>query len=82
MSGATPIVEYSKSADALYVRFRDGEAARTESLDDRRMIDWAADGATLGIEFLDVSGGIDLDRIPERAAVQDALRDSNLPVNV
>jgi len=33
-------------------------------LDDLRMLDRAADGTLVGVEFIDVSGGIDLHDLP------------------
>ena len=69
-------VHYDATVDALYISFRrraDGDVARTAHLDERRLIDYDADGRPLGAEFLDASAGIDLDGIPEAARVHATL---------
>ena len=70
------LVSYDATVDALYISFRrraDGDVARTARLDERRLIDYDADGRPLGAEFLDASAGIDLDGIPEAATVHATL---------
>lgn len=74
MTPSLPHAEYSPRADALYVQLTAGGVARTVSLDDRRMIDLDADGVVVGVEFLDVRAGIDLDSIPFRHQVEEAIR--------
>lgn len=54
-------VQFDQDADALYVRLLQGNVARTISLDDHRLVDVGDDGSVLGVEFIDVSGGIDLE---------------------
>ena len=53
-------VEYDEAADCLYVGLRAAEIAKTISLGDRRMIDVDGAGQFIGIEFTDVSAGVDL----------------------
>ena len=48
----------------------DTEAARTRSLDDRRLIDLDADGEVAAIEILDASAGVDLRNVPSRQEVE------------
>ena len=77
-----PYVEFSEGADAVYVYFSDERSHRTQMLDDRRMIDWAADGRLVGVEFLDVSAGVNLHDMPERERVEALIRGLGLPVLV
>jgi uncharacterized protein YuzE len=82
MNTATPYAEYSETADALYVYFSDEPSDRTESLDDRRMIDWTGDGRLVGVEFLDVSAGVDLNGVPHSDQIASLLGEMNLKVRV
>lgn len=71
------IVRYDDEADALYVYFRaiePGGVKRTRMLDDRRNIDYDADGQPVGVEFLCVREGISLDGIPRAEEIASALR--------
>ena len=49
-----------KDVDALYIRFSDARVAGGRELDDRRHLDLDGDGGFIGIEFLNVSEGVDL----------------------
>jgi uncharacterized protein YuzE len=60
---------YDEAADAVYVYFERRAVDHTDELSDRVNVDFASDGAAVGVEFLDVSLGIDLDRVPHRAEV-------------
>ncbi len=66
----TQRAEYDKTADAVYVYLTDAEVAKTRMLDDYRNIDLDAAGGVVGVEFLGVSGGIDLRDIPFRGTVE------------
>ena len=48
-------IEYSKTADALYVYFREVEAARSEDVQEGIVVDFGDEGQLVGIEILDVS---------------------------
>jgi uncharacterized protein YuzE len=66
-----PHARFSPTADAIYVYLNDQPVTFTKELDDYRLIDYSADGAVAGIEFLGVSGCIDLSDIPfEKTAGQ------------
>ena len=52
--------------DALYVQLRDTEYARGQEVDDARHIDLDINGEVLGIRFLYVTEGVDLDCVPDR----------------
>ena len=53
-------IEYSKTADALYVYFREIEVARSEDVQDGVVVDFDDDGQIVGIEILDVSSKLSL----------------------
>jgi uncharacterized protein YuzE len=71
---------YDEQADAVYVQFRRSSVTRTEELSDRVAVDYDADGRPLGIEFLNVSSGIDLDQVPRRAQVAKLLEERHFKV--
>ncbi|MDE2060561.1 MAG: DUF2283 domain-containing protein [candidate division NC10 bacterium] len=48
-------IEYSKSADALYVYFKQAEVAKSKELEEGVVLDLDADGHLIGIEILDAS---------------------------
>ena len=54
-------LDYDEQGDTLYVGLLDVSVAKTEPLDDHRLVDYGADGSVIGVEFIDVSGGIDAD---------------------
>ena len=73
MSGFRPYARYSPTADAIYVYLSNKPIAFSHRLDDYRLIDYSADGAVVGVEFLGISGGIDRNDLPlspsDRAAI-------------
>lgn len=71
---------FSERADAAYVYLREGEVARTQSLDDYRNLDIDTNGNVLGVEFLGVSAGVSLDGIADAATVRRLLHDCDLRV--
>jgi len=75
-------VTYDRDADVLYVQLREGESARQQHLGDLRIIDLAEDGTVLGIEFIDVSGGVDLRDLPFAETVERLIHDSGHPVRL
>jgi uncharacterized protein YuzE len=60
---------YDEAVDAVYVYFERRDVERTDQLSERVNVDYAADGSAIGVEFLDVSLGIDLDNVPHREDV-------------
>ena len=58
------MITYSETADALYVQLQESEVAKTVPFDDLRIVDYAADGSVVGVEFLDASDGLDLRGLP------------------
>jgi uncharacterized protein YuzE len=81
MGEFVPYAEYSKKADALYVYLSAGnEVTLTRELDSSRMIDYAPSGAVHGVEFLDVSEGIDLRDIPERETIEKIVEEYHIRI--
>ena len=58
-------IKFYPEEDAIYIRIFDLEIAYGKDLDDRRHLDFSQDGRVVGIEFLTVSDGVDLDDIPD-----------------
>lgn len=51
-------IEYSKTADALYVYFKQGEVAKSKEVEEGVVVDLDAEGHIIGIEVLDASSRI------------------------
>ena len=70
-------VTYDSSVDALYVSFRErsaGDVSRPVRLDDRRLVNYAADGEPLGVELLGPREmGIDLTGLPRASEIASTL---------
>jgi uncharacterized protein YuzE len=75
-------VRYDQEADALYVQLNDLRSARTTPVDDLRLIDYSADGRVVGVEFLEVSGGIDLSALPFMHRMEELIRDRGLDIRI
>lgn len=75
-----PSVEHDEEADALYVLLGAGEIAKTKNFGDLRMVDYAADGTVIGVEFLNVSDGIELDELPCEEQLAELIAPLNLKV--
>jgi uncharacterized protein YuzE len=67
-------VELDSKADAAYVELSRVAVDRQVQLDAARVLDLAADGSVVGVEFLSPSRGVSLDGIPRAAEVGRALR--------
>ncbi len=48
-------IEYSKTADALYVYFREAEVSKSTEIQEGVVVDFDSDGNLVGIELLDAS---------------------------
>jgi uncharacterized protein YuzE len=75
-----PRVSYDRTVQALYVRLADAPYDHGEDLDEDRRVDYAADGTPIGVEFLDVDEGVNLDGVPRAAEIAEALRPLGLKV--
>jgi len=67
-------VEVDRKADAAYVELSRGDVDRQTLLDGARILDLAADGSVVGIEFLSPSLGVNLAGIPRDSEIGRALR--------
>jgi uncharacterized protein YuzE len=67
-------VEHDLRHDTAYVTFAAGVSVRQVALGGGRVVDYAADGSVLGVEFLAPSQGLDLDGLPRPAEVARAAR--------
>ena len=56
---------HDPDVDAIYLKLLDTEYGGGREVDGRRHINLDKDGNVLGIQFLDVSDGVDLDGLPE-----------------
>ena len=75
------MITYSETVDALYVKLQDkAEIKKTVPYDDSRIVDFAADGSVVGVEFLAARAGIDLTGIPERERLEAPIRSLNFPI--
>ena len=66
-------VQVDSEAGSLYVRLNQSAVHRTRTFGDFRMVDYAAAGGIVGVEFLQINGGIDLDGLPEHRRLHTAL---------
>lgn len=48
-------VTYDREADALYIRLRDGDVAKTSDVEEGLALDYDNEGALIGIEILRAS---------------------------
>ena len=70
-----PLVR-DEAADSLYVFLVDLPVEHCEALDERRSIEYGADGIVVGVRFAAVSRGVRLDGLPSRRKVEAVLRAS------
>ncbi len=88
-------IEYSHTADALYVYFREVEAARSDDIAEGVVVDFDAQGQIVGIEILDVSSrlsakdlvNVTIENLPvemaeRRAAEEDEPRKAEIRAEV
>jgi len=72
--------KHDEAADAVYVELRNEPYSYGKDLDDSRRVDYGSDDVPVGIEFLNVSLGVNVDDLPEQAAVGRLLEEHNLKV--
>jgi uncharacterized protein YuzE len=68
-------LEYDPEADAMYVWLAPvgTTSARSEALDDGRIVDYDDNERPVGVEFLGVSKGVDLLSVPDAVAIAELL---------
>ncbi|MEX0683449.1 MAG: DUF2283 domain-containing protein [Dehalococcoidia bacterium] len=82
MTTFRPYAKHDPDADAIYVVLLDADVTRSHTLDDFRIIDYSDDRRVVGVEFLGVGGGIDLQDIPHREKVEKAIHELNLGIKI
>jgi uncharacterized protein YuzE len=69
------MVRYDAEVDAMYVEFDRPEGPiETDRIDERRLVDYDEHEQPVGVEFLFVRKGLNLDGIPRADEVRAALR--------
>ncbi len=66
-------VQVDSEVGSLYVRLNQSAVHRTRTFGDFRMVDYDAAGGIVGVEFLQINGGIDLDGLPEHRRLHTVL---------
>lgn len=66
-------VNVNDAGDILYVRLSDAAIHTTREFGDYRMVDYDSQGHVVGVEFLQIAGGIDMDGLPENRRLQTVL---------
>lgn len=69
-------IEYSKTADALYVYFREVKVSKSKEVEEGVIVDFDRKGHIVGIEILDAShrlkpaelANVDIENLPTRKA--------------
>ncbi len=66
----------------MYIQFDDREVAYSENISRGREydrgVDYAADGTPVGVEFLNVSRGVDLTDVPRADEIARLLRENEI----
>lgn len=72
-------IEIDTSVDAAHVTVADRDVDRTVEVDERRRMDYAADGALVGLEFLDSTRGVDLQGLPFQRELEQLFGEQHIP---
>ena len=79
-------IQHDQSVDALYIEFNVRLVAYTDDISRHgyyeRGIDYAADGTPVGVEFLNVSRGVDLTGVPHADEIARLLSEHNFRILV
>ena len=73
-------VRFDRKGDVAYVEFSTADSARHVALDDATIIDYAADGSVVGVEFISPSRGVNLAGVPRAAEIEREVRRLGLPI--
>ena len=71
---------FDRKDDVACVEFSSTDSARQIALDDARIIDYAADGSVVGVEFISPSRGVNLAGVPHAADIEREVRRLGLPL--
>jgi uncharacterized protein YuzE len=73
-------IDYDRRHNAAYFGFSTLAAVRQAKLDDARIVDYAADGSVVGVEFISPSRGVNLADVPYAAEIEREARRLGLPI--
>jgi uncharacterized protein YuzE len=73
-------VEFDRRHDAAYFAFSAAAAVRQVKMDNARIVDYAADGSVVGVEFISPSRGVNLEGVPRAADIEREVRRLGLPI--
>ena len=71
---------FDREHDVAYVEFSSADSARQIALDDATIVDYAADGSVVGVEFISPSRGVNLSGVPRAADIEREVRRLGLPI--
>jgi uncharacterized protein YuzE len=71
---------FDRKDDVAYVEFSTADSARQVALDDATILDYAADGSVVGVEFISPSRGVSLAGVPRAAEIEREVRRLGLPI--
>lgn len=66
-------VRVDREASMAYVRLTAAKILYTENFGDHRLVDYDETDEVVGVEFIGIDGGADLDGLPEAERVRAAL---------
>ena len=75
-----PELNHDPDADAAYVLLSEKPYDHGSFLDENRRLDYAEDGTLIGVEFLYVSEGADVTRVPGHARIAKLLEEHGIRV--
>lgn len=71
---------YDPEVDCAYIYINKLPHSYTRSIDEVRLVDYAADGTVIGIELLYVGSGVDVAGLPYAQEVAELLRSHGVQV--
>ncbi len=73
-------VEFDRQHDAAYFAFSAADSVRQVKMDNARIVDYAADGSVVGVEFISPSRGVNLAGVPRASEIEREVRRLGLPI--
>lgn len=81
-AGETVKTTYDRKHDVAYFEFSGADSERQIALDGATIVDYAADGTVVGVEFISPSRGVNLAGVPRAAEIEREVRRLRLPVRI
>jgi len=66
-------VRVDHEASMMYIRLTPAEIRYTEDFGDDRLVDYDDRDRVVGVEFIGIAGGVDIDGLPEPDRIREAL---------